>query len=52
MFNPDTATSDIGFMYCKHELEPNNRQTRYYFPNGFGASVVCHENSYGGEEGL
>ena len=51
MFNPDTATSDIGFMYCKHELEPNNRQTRYYFPNGFGASVVCHENSYGGEEG-
>ena len=52
MFNPDTATNDIGFMYCKHELEPNNRKTRYYFQNGFGASVACNEASYGGKDGF
>ena len=29
-----------------------NYCARFAFPNGYGASVVCHYGSYGGQEGL
>ena len=25
---------------------------RVHFPNGYGASIVCHDGSYGGDKGL
>ena len=36
------------------KFEPYNGgvKSRIYFSNGYGASVVCHESSYGGDEGL
>lgn len=30
----------------------NGYRQRFEFPNGYTASVVCHDNSYGNEEGL
>jgi len=39
---------------AKHETVPlwDGTQTRFRFSNGYGASVVCHEFSYGGREGF
>ncbi len=30
----------------------NNYSKKIWFPNGFGLSIVCKENSYGGRSGL
>lgn len=30
----------------------NNYSNEIFFPNGYSASIVSHENSYGGKDGL
>jgi hypothetical protein len=30
----------------------NGIQIKYYFKNGYAASIVMHQHSYGGDEGL
>lgn len=41
-------------MYTPFEQNSLNNGTQdlYKFSNGYGASVICHDFSYGGEEGL
>ena len=51
-------------MVMKHQHDPfeeyrtelnehyDGIQKRYKFPNGYGASVICHKGSYGGHLGL
>lgn len=46
-----TTTGIDSFIAAKRNINGGN-QTIYRFPNARGASVVCHEFSYGGREGL
>ena len=36
----------------KRVIRPNDEVVRYYCDNGYGLSVACHDNSYGGKDGL
>ena len=40
------------FKELKHSLFPGSIRRLYEFDNGYGASVICNERSYGGKSGL
>ena len=42
--------NEIRFLAHVHKKE-GRYVKRYYFSNGLGASVVCHDSSYGGHAG-
>lgn len=41
-----------GFLTLKDDFDPNNFHYIYKFPNGYGASVIRNEFSYGHDKGL
>ena len=42
----------MNFSDLQFNLAHNGINTQVFFPNGYGASVVSHQYSYGGKEGL
>jgi hypothetical protein len=46
------TTLPVGFNHIKHTPMPGGGCWVYRFDNNYGASVICHQGSYGGNEGL
>lgn len=44
---------DIPFQTIPSDsIRKGGKSARVHFPNGYGASIVCHDGSYGGDQGL
>lgn len=46
------ASGSAKFEDLEFVPHPGGEVARIFFPNGYGASVICSRFSYGGEEGL